>query len=62
MTGRRTCIGEQLARQELFLFFTNMLHNFAITLPEGQPKPSLEPVNDFVSKPQPYQVCFEYKH
>jgi cytochrome P450 len=34
--GKRSCTGESLARQELFLFFTTLLHNFHILPPEGQ--------------------------
>ncbi|XP_077292942.1 cytochrome P450 18a1 [Arctopsyche grandis] len=40
--GRRMCLGDVLARMELFLFFANILHTFDISLPEGEPAPSLE--------------------
>ncbi|XP_071510057.1 cytochrome P450 2U1-like [Diadema antillarum] len=33
--GRRVCLGEQLAKVELFLFFTILLQNFVFRLPEG---------------------------
>ncbi len=58
-TGRRTCLGEQLARQELFLFFTNMMHNFDIHLSEGAAVPDEEPIDKLVLGPKPYQVCFK---
>eukprot|EP00058_Branchiostoma_floridae_P019889 XP_002605379.1 hypothetical protein BRAFLDRAFT_278496 [Branchiostoma floridae] len=38
--GRRACLGEQLARMELFLFFTSLMQRFAFKLPEGADQPS----------------------
>ncbi|KAI1291036.1 Cytochrome P450 2G1 [Halotydeus destructor] len=34
--GRRNCLGELLARNEVFLYFAAVLHNFELTLPSGQ--------------------------
>ncbi|XP_041464534.1 cytochrome P450 2D6-like [Lytechinus variegatus] len=36
-SGRRVCPAEQLARTELFVFFTHILHRFTLKLPEGTP-------------------------
>ncbi|XP_035277768.1 cytochrome P450 2K6-like [Anguilla anguilla] len=33
--GRRVCVGEMLARMELFLFFTSLLQNFSFHAAEG---------------------------
>ena len=35
VAGKRSCIGKQLARQQLFLFLTSLLQNFYFKPPEG---------------------------
>ena len=38
-TGRRSCLGEQLAKQELFLFLAHLIQNFEFKVPEGETLP-----------------------
>ncbi|XP_060244960.1 cytochrome P450 2D3-like [Meriones unguiculatus] len=56
--GRRACLGEPLARMELFLFFTCLLQHFSFLVPEGQPRPSdYGNMKALPVTPMPYQLC-----
>ncbi|XP_054135950.1 cytochrome P450 2D14-like isoform X2 [Melozone crissalis] len=52
--GRRACLGEQLARMELFLFFTTLLQKFTFVLPEDQPRPRQDGHFALTNSPHPY--------
>ncbi|XP_067415715.1 cytochrome P450 2D14-like isoform X2 [Emydura macquarii macquarii] len=54
--GRRVCLGEQLARMELFLFFTSLLHRFTFQHPEGQARPREDGHFALTLSPHPYQI------
>uniref|UniRef100_A0A3B5LJ02 Uncharacterized protein n=1 Tax=Xiphophorus couchianus TaxID=32473 RepID=A0A3B5LJ02_9TELE len=54
--GKRVCLGEQLARMELFLFFTSLLQRFKFSPPPGE-KPSLEYKLGVTHCPKPYRLC-----
>ncbi|XP_058528016.1 cytochrome P450 2C18-like isoform X2 [Ochotona princeps] len=58
-TGKRVCVGEGLARMELFLLLTTILQNFKLK-PLVEPKDiSITPVfGGMSSVPPPYQLCF----
>ncbi|XP_038934457.1 cytochrome P450 2D10 isoform X1 [Rattus norvegicus] len=55
--GRRACLGEPLARMELFLFFTCLLQHFSFSVPAGQPRPSTLGNFAISVAPLPYQLC-----
>ncbi|XP_044278275.1 cytochrome P450 2D14-like [Varanus komodoensis] len=54
--GRHVCPGEQLAKMELFLFFTSLLQHFTFCLPENCPRPSVERVFAITISPSPFQI------
>ncbi|XP_029950945.1 cytochrome P450 2U1 [Salarias fasciatus] len=55
--GRRVCMGEQLAKMELFLTVTTLLQAFRFELPEGKPPPSLRGRFGLTLAPCPFTVC-----
>ncbi|XP_001632363.3 cytochrome P450 2U1 [Nematostella vectensis] len=55
--GPRVCLGEVLARSELFLFLATLLQHFEFVNPLGCPLPSLEGDMGVVLHPKPFTVC-----
>uniref|UniRef100_A0A2K5NBD1 unspecific monooxygenase n=1 Tax=Cercocebus atys TaxID=9531 RepID=A0A2K5NBD1_CERAT len=57
--GKRICVGEGLARMELFLFLTSILQNFNLkSLVDLKDLDTTPVFNGFVSVPPFYQLCF----
>ncbi|XP_069830123.1 cytochrome P450 2K6-like [Dendropsophus ebraccatus] len=54
--GRRSCAGENLAKMELFIFFTKLLQNFTFKAPPGA-KLALNPVVGLTLAPQKHEIC-----
>ena len=54
--GRRVCLGDVLAKAELFLFFSSLLHVFNLRMPEGEPQPDLRGMTGVTVTPQTFQV------
>ncbi|XP_028717800.1 cytochrome P450 2C42-like [Peromyscus leucopus] len=58
-TGKRVCVGEGLARIELFLFLTTILQNFNLKSPiDPKDLDTTAVANGFVSVPPKFQICF----
>lgn len=54
--GKRVCLGEPLARNNMFIFLGRILQEFQISLPAHSPVPSTEPLPGFTTAPKPFQV------
>ncbi|XP_060042245.1 cytochrome P450 2U1 isoform X2 [Erinaceus europaeus] len=54
--GKRVCMGEQLAKMELFLLFVGLLQSFRFSLPCGSPQPDLMGKYGLTLAPQPFEV------
>lgn len=54
--GVRVCLGEALAKLELFLFVSWILQRFTLEVPAGQPLPELQGKFGVVLQPQKYKV------
>ncbi|XP_042315808.1 cytochrome P450 2J5-like [Sceloporus undulatus] len=56
-SGDPTCLEEQLARIELFSFFSALLKAFRFRLPGGEKKLNTEPRTGLTTYPHSYQLC-----
>ncbi|XP_068127505.1 cytochrome P450 2J6-like [Hyperolius riggenbachi] len=55
--GARICIGEQLARNELFIFFATLMRSFSFHLPKGVTEVNTKYVYKLTLQPHPYKIC-----
>ncbi|XP_056608081.1 cytochrome P450 2K1-like [Triplophysa dalaica] len=57
--GRRICVGESLARMELFLFFASLVQNFRFTPPPGVSGDDLQlkGIVGITLNPSPHKLC-----
>ncbi|KAK7489900.1 hypothetical protein BaRGS_00018922, partial [Batillaria attramentaria] len=53
---RRVCLGESLARTELFLYLATMIQRFQFLPPEDGQLPSLEGILGISNSPKPFKV------
>nr|XP_056711000.1 cytochrome P450 2U1 [Euleptes europaea] len=54
--GKRVCMGEQLAKMELFLMLTSLLQHFSFLYPEDLKKPSMEGRFGLTLAPFPFNI------
>ncbi|KAK0426837.1 hypothetical protein QR680_009924 [Steinernema hermaphroditum] len=59
--GKRACLGEGLARAELFLILGNLFQNYKLSVPKGQQSPSAKPIAPFsiMHRTRPFEAVFE---
>ncbi|CAG06313.1 unnamed protein product, partial [Tetraodon nigroviridis] len=55
-TGPRVCLGEGLARMELFIILVTLLRRFRFIWPEDAGEPDLTPVFGVTQTPKPYRL------
>lgn len=60
--GPRVCVGESLARIELFLFLSCLLQRFRFSVPYGASLPDLRGRSGVVLQPQRYTVAVNLRH
>lgn len=54
--GKRVCMGEQLAKMELFLMFVSLMQSFTFALPAGSEKPIMTGRFGLTLAPHPFNV------
>ncbi|XP_071509750.1 vitamin D 25-hydroxylase-like [Diadema antillarum] len=60
--GHRVCLGEQLARMELYLAFTHIFHRFRISLAPGERPLGRQGRPGITHSPYPFKICAEARH
>ena len=54
LAGRRDCLGDKLAKTELFIFCTTLLQKFEFRT--GEEPPSLQGVSKMTHGPKPFEI------
>ncbi|XP_053842776.1 cytochrome P450 2J4-like isoform X3 [Vidua macroura] len=55
--GHRVCLGETIAKMELFIMFCSLLQKFKFTVPEGVKEINTDIIFGSTMKPHPYKLC-----
>ncbi|XP_063701770.1 probable cytochrome P450 303a1 [Culicoides brevitarsis] len=59
--GKHRCMGELLARSNLFLFITTLLQSFCFEVPEGHPLPDDTPIDGATPSIRNYSVIITHR-
>lgn len=59
--GPRTCLGEGLARMELFLILVTLFKRFKFIWPEDAGEPDLTPVYGVTQTPKAYRMIVKFR-
>ena len=57
--GKRQCIGENLARDSVFLFTTNIFQRFSVTLDPTKSEPTLDAQIGFILRPEDHSLILK---
>ncbi|CCD67644.1 CYtochrome P450 family [Caenorhabditis elegans] len=60
--GKRQCLGEGLAKMELFLYFANLFNKFDIKFHESNPNPSIKKEVGVTMKAKNYRVSMKERY
>jgi len=55
-TGKHRCMGETLAKSNVFLFTASLLQNFNFSVPPGSLPPTTDAVDGVTPSPKPFQA------
>ncbi|CAG7717797.1 unnamed protein product [Allacma fusca] len=59
LLGKRQCVGEQIARDSIFLFLTAIVQRFEITFDPEKPEPTMESSTQMFLQSDPYYVIMK---
>lgn len=54
--GKRRCMGENLAKSSLFLYFATFMHSFDMHVPDGVSLPDIQPNDGITLQPKPFAI------
>lgn len=57
--GKRRCMGENLAKSTLFLFFATFLHSFEFSAPPGSGMPRIDAYDGITLSPKPFKLLIK---
>ena len=60
--GKRVCLGEGLARMELFLYVTRMMQRFRFKPAPGYPMPDTKGCVGVTHTPKEFHIVVEERH
>lgn len=60
--GKHRCMGETLAKANIFLFVTSLLQKFNFVVPPGHPPPTTQVYDGVTPAPKPYNALVTFRY